>query len=267
MDLTAISLLLLIPLYLYDRAMAKMSNDTSGRYNYSLLPIIIILSLIILIQTIYAGSTWYFKPLLYGKYLYVYLWYEAPLLIVIGAWPIFKLVVEDVIKYGFIKQLDAYVAGIRDKIVTGLVELGLGLLFLLIYAMIMIGVESILSIQGGPVREADFRDTLMTLSDSTLFSALLIFDDIILFPLAEEFLFRGYCYNAFKERLGKNKGIIISALIFSLYHNDLSMIMPNIILGVMLARGYERTKSLITPFTMHALYNVIFSYAAKLLDH
>lgn len=264
MSLIVISLILLILLFSRDKAIAQKSHLVV-HYNYSLLPIIIILSLISVVEFFYQNSSWYFKPLLGGDYFLVYLWVEGPLFAIIIIWPIYKLIINDIVKYGFIKELRGYTMRIKEKILNGFVELGLGLLVLIIYALIMMGVENLFSIQNMTVPEADFKDILVKTSGSKLLSTLFIFDNIILFPVAEELFFRGYCYNAFKERLGSGKGIVLSALIFSLYHNELLMIIPYFILGIILARGYDRTQSLITPFATHALYNACLSFAVKLV--
>nr|WP_303934824.1 CPBP family intramembrane glutamic endopeptidase [Treponema denticola] len=80
-------------------------------------------------------------------------------------------------------------------------------------------------------------------------------------PVAEELLFRYCMYNALKYKYSSVFiANIISSVIFGLIHinaygYDLSAVMIISILGMVLAYGYEKTKTIWTPMIMHSLYN------------
>ncbi len=76
-------------------------------------------------------------------------------------------------------------------------------------------------------------------------------------PIAEEVFFRGFIYSALRKSIGITKGIIISALIFALFHAQSWLLIPVTIIGVVLAYLYEKTGSLGPPIILHALNNLI----------
>ncbi len=85
-------------------------------------------------------------------------------------------------------------------------------------------------------------------------------------PIAEETFFRGFIYPAFRRKFGVRAGILISALIFALFHTRIWLIIPVIVMGVVLAFIYEKEKSLGPPIVLHSLNNllsIIIIYAQK----
>lgn len=254
MPLNFISIVILIWLVFRD---LKQPNTLT----YRLFPIIVVLILITTLDYLYARSSWYLKPLINQQYLIVYIWYEIPSFVVIFTWPFYKVVIQKILDGGFKNYFSDSIAGLNNKIFTGTKALFLSLLVIAIYLAVIFSVENLLL--GNEIIEIandSFRKSLLKFANSSLLSLLLMFDDIILYPLSEELFFRGYCYTALKERLGITTGIILSAIIFSLYHHDIIGAIPYFILGIFMARAYEQSKSLISPFMAHALYNILFSY-------
>jgi membrane protease YdiL (CAAX protease family) len=85
-------------------------------------------------------------------------------------------------------------------------------------------------------------------------------------PIAEETFFRGFIYPAFRKRYGIGAGILISSLIFAVFHARVWLIIPVVAMGSVLAFLYEREKSLGPPIVLHALNNllsVVIIYAQK----
>lgn len=81
---------------------------------------------------------------------------------------------------------------------------------------------------------------------------------IVVAPATEEFLFRGFMYQAFRNRLGVAFAAILDGVLFGLLHAaDYSMLqlVPLIPFGIVACIAFERTKSLYPPIAMHVLNN------------
>ena len=88
--------------------------------------------------------------------------------------------------------------------------------------------------------------------------AALTFIALVLWtPFTEEVFFRGFVFTGLWPRLGSTGAIIVSALIFSLFHPALGVLIPIFITGVLLAWLYRRTGSLWPSIVAHAGQNAI----------
>jgi len=77
---------------------------------------------------------------------------------------------------------------------------------------------------------------------------------VVAAPLCEEFIFRGLIFGGLRRSMGALPAIVISAAIFAIVHPALSML-PVFALGVIAAVAYERSKVLLAPMLVHAIYN------------
>jgi len=80
---------------------------------------------------------------------------------------------------------------------------------------------------------------------------------VIVAPVVEELFFRGFVHNALRARIGVVGAIVVSSLIFALYHANLWLIIPVMFLGMALAWLFETQQSLGPPILFHALYNFL----------
>jgi len=80
---------------------------------------------------------------------------------------------------------------------------------------------------------------------------------IILVPVSEEIFFRGITYIALKDKFGKIKGMLFSALFFAAMHGFIFHFLPIFLIGFSLAYLYERTRSLIPCIVAHSLINLV----------
>jgi membrane protease YdiL (CAAX protease family) len=79
---------------------------------------------------------------------------------------------------------------------------------------------------------------------------------VVQVPLVEEAIFRGFLYRGFRRYCGPALAIGISAAFFALVHAPNWPQMPALfVLGVGLGYLYERSGSLVTPITFHAVFN------------
>jgi uncharacterized protein len=79
----------------------------------------------------------------------------------------------------------------------------------------------------------------------------------IIGPLGEEVFFRGFAYRCFRARWGRTTGMLLSAALFSLIHLHPAGLLSIFAVGCALAYLYERTGTLVAPFALHAVNNVI----------
>jgi membrane protease YdiL (CAAX protease family) len=87
--------------------------------------------------------------------------------------------------------------------------------------------------------------------------ALIILTGVVLTPLAEELLFRGVLYQAFRRTMPIGMAALVSSLIFAGMHFTLVLFIPLAIMGYVLAWLFERSGSLIPGMLVHACNNGI----------
>lgn len=80
---------------------------------------------------------------------------------------------------------------------------------------------------------------------------------VIVAPLCEEFLFRGFFYGVWKRYLGPLWAGLLACLLFAAFHTSLPAFASLFVLAICLNLAYERTGSLLVPIGMHALFNFV----------
>lgn len=94
------------------------------------------------------------------------------------------------------------------------------------------------------------------LEERSLFVLIsLIFFGIIIAPLIEEIIFRGFLQSALKNYFGGRYAILISASLFAAVHMDLFAFFQILILGILLGYLYEKTQTLVASVVIHILHN------------
>ncbi|MBD5548437.1 MAG: CPBP family intramembrane metalloprotease [Lachnospiraceae bacterium] len=78
----------------------------------------------------------------------------------------------------------------------------------------------------------------------------------IISPLAEEAVFRGVLYNRMKRCFNYKIAILVSSLLFGIYHGNLVQAVYGSILGLMIAYFYDQYQSFAAPVLFHAVANV-----------
>ncbi|OIO37674.1 MAG: hypothetical protein AUJ75_03770 [Candidatus Omnitrophica bacterium CG1_02_49_10] len=89
-------------------------------------------------------------------------------------------------------------------------------------------------------------------------AAMLIYSTILVAfigPVLEEVFFRGFFYNALKNRFGILCSALISASLFSVLHANIVAFFSIFLLGMLLAYLYEKTGSLVSSITVHVMHN------------
>ena len=80
---------------------------------------------------------------------------------------------------------------------------------------------------------------------------------VIIPPLIEELVFRGYLFPALAKRWGVAAGAVLSSLLFGLAHFQLNVTIYTLILGVLLCMMYYRLGSLWPGIFFHAINNYL----------
>ena len=80
---------------------------------------------------------------------------------------------------------------------------------------------------------------------------------VLIAPVTEELIFRGYIYGVLRRYLGAVPGLLIASVLFAAIHMNGPAFAPLFVLGVCLTLAYEATGSLLTPMLMHALFNAV----------
>jgi len=79
---------------------------------------------------------------------------------------------------------------------------------------------------------------------------------VVAAPLCEEFIFRGLIYGGLRRSMHAMPATVMSAAIFAVVHPPIS-ILPVFVLGLCAAWTYERSKTLLAPMLVHAVYNAV----------
>ena len=78
---------------------------------------------------------------------------------------------------------------------------------------------------------------------------------VIVAPVAEEIIFRGYFYGVIRRFGGRIPALLTSSLLFAAIHVHLPSVPGLCILAMILCLLYERTGSLWAPMVLHAAFN------------
>jgi membrane protease YdiL (CAAX protease family) len=80
---------------------------------------------------------------------------------------------------------------------------------------------------------------------------------VLVGPIVEETIFRGFFYSTLRKKSGAILTIILSSIIFTLWHigSGLKVGINIFLTGIILAYIYEKTESLIPPIIAHAIVN------------
>lgn len=91
---------------------------------------------------------------------------------------------------------------------------------------------------------------------------------LILRPITEEILFRGFLYIYLNEKIGILAALLIQAVLFSAFHkeayNNMWSFINFLFIGIILGVLYEKTKSLYSAIICHSILNFSVLFIAKI---
>jgi len=83
---------------------------------------------------------------------------------------------------------------------------------------------------------------------------------IIIAPIGEELVFRGFIYKGFRKSFGVFVAVILSSLLFGVVHGQINIAIDTFCLGIFLCYLYEKTDSIWVPIVLHSIKNGIAFY-------
>lgn len=108
---------------------------------------------------------------------------------------------------------------------------------------------------------------LLQQSKDPLVLGLMAAAAIVVAPLCEEIVFRGYFYPVLKKFAGIWPAAICSSLVFAAAHGNLTAFLPLLIFGGLLVFIYEKTGSIWAPMAVHLCFNSLTVIVQMLARH
>lgn len=140
--------------------------------------------------------------------------------------------------------------------------------FLMVFPLVLLAAVAALILAprvGLPVQAQEVLVQVAAVSPGMFLAALV--GIVVVTPLTEELLFRGFLYATLRRHAGPLGAIALSALTFALMHGHAVGVAPLFVLGFLLAYLYERTGSLAASVAAHAAYNLYVVLLACLAPH
>ena len=119
----------------------------------------------------------------------------------------------------------------------------------------VLGFNMLFSLTGTLEGSASYQEVAVSQYGSTLLVGIFCYG--LLSPVAEEILFRGVLYNCMRHLVDAKMSIIVSSLIFGLYHGNWVQGVYGFLMGCLIAYGYEYFGSFKVPVLLHILFNVL----------
>lgn len=140
----------------------------------------------------------------------------------------------------------------EHRIVSCKIEGGFGALLCMFIAMFILGQFTGTMVESwfGPGAFGHYQTTMQ----SNAVVALLL--SLIVAPIAEECLVRGFIYQQFRRGWGTWVAWISQAVVFALMHGTLVHAVPTFLTALFLGLVYERTGDLRWPIAFHVIYNL-----------
>lgn len=80
---------------------------------------------------------------------------------------------------------------------------------------------------------------------------------VLVAPLVEEIIFRGFFFQGLRQAFGSKKAILVSSIVFAAMHLQLEALIPTFILGCSLAYVFDRANSIWPGALLHTLVNLL----------
>jgi membrane protease YdiL (CAAX protease family) len=103
------------------------------------------------------------------------------------------------------------------------------------------------------------QEIVLNFKSNLLKDKALLLHVLIIAPVVEEIIFRGYIYRILKTKIPIIFAIIISSTLFSLIHYNVLSFILLFVLSIFLTYIYERNGSIMCPIIIHSLFNLMMS--------
>jgi membrane protease YdiL (CAAX protease family) len=92
-------------------------------------------------------------------------------------------------------------------------------------------------------------------AEGTGLRVMIVLAAVVIAPLAEEIMFRGFVYGVLKRYTDAPFAAILSGLFFAIIHMHIGSLVPLWVLAVIFCIAYEITGCLLVPMLLHAAFN------------
>lgn len=127
--------------------------------------------------------------------------------------------------------------------------------FILVLALQFLAMQFLDFLKIAPFSDRENMIDGLLLESSQIEMILVIFFICLIGPIQEEIVFRGYLQTYFVQKWGINWGVCISAVLFSLYHADVSSSLSIFLYGLVLGGFKEKFQSLWGCIALHVFNN------------
>lgn len=124
------------------------------------------------------------------------------------------------------------------------------------YPLLMLVQAMVFGVSGGDVTPQDVVEFLRS-AESPRDRIAVLGMAVVVAPLAEELIFRGYLYPVGKRYAGPFFAAVSTAALFAVLHGHAASVPALFTLALCLGLAYERTGSLLVPMIMHAVFNAV----------
>ncbi len=80
---------------------------------------------------------------------------------------------------------------------------------------------------------------------------------VVVTPIGEELLFRGFLYRSLRQRLGVGRALLVTASLFAILHMAPTQLIPYTMLGLVFGLVFEWVGSLWASIVLHGLWNAV----------
>lgn len=97
---------------------------------------------------------------------------------------------------------------------------------------------------------------LLARADSWPEAIIITLAPVIVAPIFEELLFRGFFYRMLRDRMGVYGAVLFTSFLFAAVHPSVLTVLPLFALGAVFALLYEATGSILPSIVAHAMHNL-----------
>ena len=130
-----------------------------------------------------------------------------------------------------------------------------GLLVMLLAASSSVGLNILLSLTGLVQSSAAYQEVARQQYGVVFVVGAILFG--LISPIIEEIVFRGVIYNRMRRHCPTAVAIVLSGLLFGVYHGNLVQGLYGGCMGILLAYTYEKICSFFIPCLFHATANLV----------
>ena len=192
------------------------------------------LGMFAVIQVILVGVVLKLKPsIIYGSYIVVALEliYILPVVIILA-----------------VRRADFKLLGYR-RFKAGVMGIGCGLV---VGTYLITIVNNAIFVMLGVKTQAEEMSHIMAAISSP---GWLIIAGVIVAPIVEESLFRGFLFAGFRQRYGFQTAALLSSALFAIAHHQLAALIPTFVLGYIFSHLYQKSNSIFPGMILHFLVN------------